>query len=285
MAATVKSPWKWAGGKSRLAQYIAAAFGKKCEGTFRSPFLGGGALELYVLSSGMAQTAQLSDGNRKLINAWTQVRDNIDALMQELKSLPIVGFEAHYDSLKKEFNDMVTAEQFNVRQAALMIWLNHACYNGLYRENKSGVFNSPVGKYQYVALPHESDLRMISYCVQNTEFLWGDFGKILKQAQSGDHIYCDPPYVPLSATANFKEYGPLWLGDADHYRLSALAVDAANVGAKGVITNHKTGDTVTKIYPSPPFVHVSTHPVARMVSCKANRQFVEEMIVSVGPLK
>ncbi len=277
MSSQIKPFMKWPGSKTRLAQYINAAFGKKCEGTFFSPFLGAGAAEIFRLSNNQAKKCIFSDVNSKIIRTWVGVQQDVKAVLKDLHTLPVVNFVPSYEPLRAEFNAGAATD---TRHASLMIWLNHACYNGLYRENKNGTFNSPVGKYDHVSLPDDYNVQMVAQLIKNVEFRACDFGDAMKCAQAGDQLYCDPPYIPLSDTASFQQYSPEWLGLADQLRLAEIAKDTAKRGAIVVLTNHKTDYTINTLYPENSFTICSTHAINRTISCKGQKRgYVEEIIV------
>jgi len=273
---------KWAGGKARLAPSISEAFPGPCEGTYYEPFIGSAAVYLHRKAAGEVGDAVLADINPKLINVHVMVRDQLDDLLTELAALPRVDYRDAYYGLRNQFN----AGPFTgPRHAALFIWLNRAGFNGLYRENRSGGFNVPVGRYTRVAIPPEPAFRDVSALLQGVDLRVANFSDLLSAAGAKDQVYCDPPYVPLSTTASFTSYAKDPFGEAEQWRLAWLAREAGARGATVVLSNHDTAFVTDKLYaPKDGFRHVSRPRVVRAISrASASRGKVSEVIAAIGP--
>jgi len=273
---------KWAGGKARLADRIDQAFGEPCEGTYFEPFLGSGAVFLHRKERGRVGRAVLSDANAKLVAVHVAVRDEVDAVLRSLAALPTEdGWKDRY----YEIRDLYNAGPFTADHAARFLWLNRAGYNGLYRENRRGEFNVPCGRYGALRLPGPDHFRAVAELLQDTEIRVASFGAVLAQAGEGDQVYCDPPYVPLSATACFTGYCSSPFGFAEQRALAKAARRAALQGAMVVLSNHDLPIVRHQLYEETlGFRHVARPRVARAIS-RGARGSVDEIIARIGPLR
>ena len=277
----MKPLMKWAGGKARLAAQIADAFAEPCRGVYYEPFLGSGAVFLHLHAAGLVRRAVLSDANPKLVEVHRAVRDRLEELLRELAALPDEDWRERYYDVREAYNQ---GPFEGPRHAARFLWLNRAGYNGLYRENRKGRFNVPVGRYTALRLPDALRFREVSDALQQVRLRAGSFEEVLGDAGSGDHVYCDPPYVPLTETASFTGYCsrrfdlPEQRSLAEHARLAALR------GAMVVLSNHDLPVVRDELYPqSAGFRHVAKPSVARAIS-RGTRGRVKEMIAAIGPL-
>lgn len=190
---------KWAGGKTRLlSQY--ETFMPASWNHYHEPFLGGGAV-FFNLSP---DAATLSDINGRLIETYTAVRDDVEAVIMELARLRERHGKEQYYRSRTRFNQARGLGA--VERAALFIYLNKTCFNGLYRENRRGQFNVPVGSYRNPRIFNEDQLRAASRALAGVELRVSGFSQVLERAQPGDFVYFDPPYVPLSSTSSFTSY-------------------------------------------------------------------------------
>jgi DNA adenine methylase len=195
---------KWAGGKRQLIpilhQNLPEAFG-----TYYEPFLGGGALLFHILTDKNGQKCSISDLNSDLVLAYTTIRDRIDALISSLKS-----HEKNYQKDSKSYYYSVRESnpRNEVEKTSRLIFLNRTCFNGLYRVNSKGKFNVPLGKYTNPNIVNEENIRAVSSILQTNRISikCRDFESVLRDAKKGDLVYFDPPYQPVSSTANFTSY-------------------------------------------------------------------------------
>jgi DNA adenine methylase len=141
----MKPVLKWAGGKARLAPQISVAFGEKCRGRYFEPFIGSGAVFLHRRAAGEVEDAVLADANGKLAAVHIVVRDHLDLLLEALDRMPKDDYRDRYYEMRESYN---RGPHQGPEHAARFIWLNRAGFNGLYRENKRGDFNVPVGRYK-----------------------------------------------------------------------------------------------------------------------------------------
>jgi len=195
---------KWAGGKRQLIpilhQNLPESFG-----TYYEPFLGGGALLFHILTDKNGQKCSISDLNSDLVLAYTTIRDRIDALISSLKS-----HEKNYQKDSKSYYYSVRESnpRNEVEKTSRLIFLNRTCFNGLYRVNSKGKFNVPLGKYTNPNIVNEENLHAVSSILQTNRISikCRDFESVLRDAKKGDLVYFDPPYQPVSSTANFTSY-------------------------------------------------------------------------------
>jgi DNA adenine methylase len=190
---------KWAGGKSQLlpelADRLPASFNRYFE-----PFVGGGALFFHL----QPQEACLSDITPDLINSYHAVRNSVEDLIKDLAQH---RYERKYfELLRAADRSAEFAEWSAVKKASRMIYLNKTCFNGLYRLNNEGFFNTPFGRYKNPKIVDEENLRRCSRALEKTRISHRSFETAAEEAEEGDFIYLDPPYVPLNSTSNFVGY-------------------------------------------------------------------------------
>ncbi len=279
----MKPVLKWAGGKARLAKEISKAFAEPCSGTYYEPFAGSCAVFLHRRAAGEVKSAVLSDVNDKLVEVHRAVRDHVDKLLSTLDELPYDDYRDHYYAMRESYND---GPPRGILHAARFLWLNRAGFNGLYRENRKGEFNVPVGRYTRLSMPSAEHFRAVSELLQGVELVSADFASVLAEAGDGDQVYCDPPYVPLSATASFTGYCKAPFGIEDQHALAKSARKAAFKGARVVLSNHDLPVVRHDLYPEAAgFEHVSKPRVARAISRRAaSRKRVSEVIAAIGPM-
>jgi len=274
---------KWAGNKARLAHQIDEAFAQPCSGTYYEPFVGSGAVFFHRRLAGNVQKAVLSDFNHKLIELFRCVRDDVHGVLEALERLPYETWRESYYDIRTAFNEL---DPVGPDHAARFIFLNRAGFNGLYRENRKGEFNVPVGRYKSLKVPTRETFMQASELLQSVELVAGSFEDVMSQAGRGDQVYCDPPYVPLTATAAFTAYCSSPFGFEKQKVLANLAMQAAFRGGQVVLSNHDLPVVRNELYPlDNGFSHVARPMVARAISRKAaSRKPVKEVIASIGPL-
>ena len=197
---------KWAGGKRQLLSHILEHLGNVDinQVQYFEPFLGGGALLFELLPP----RAFVNDKNEELINMYRVIKDAPEDLISLL--------EKHQDEHSKEhFYDVRSLDRqedylqlSNVEKAARLIYLNRTCYNGLFRVNSQGFFNTPIGRYTHPKIVDKGTILAMSKYFNKAEvhFSVGNYADCVKEAKEGDFVYFDPPYVPLSKTSNFTAY-------------------------------------------------------------------------------
>jgi DNA adenine methylase len=225
---------KWAGGKGRLLAELAA----RAPGSYRryfEPFLGGGALYFHLAPS----RAVLGDCNADLMNMYRCVAWHVEGVIRRLALHKQKHAEAHYYATRSRWNDRRRA-QSDVERAAAFIYLNKTCYNGLWRVNKGGLFNVPMGRYEAPPICDADGLRTAARLLQHAELRTGHYAEALADAGAGDFVYLDPPYQPLSPTANFTSYTGAGFGEADQHELAGLARALVDRGCAVLLSNSDT---------------------------------------------
>ena len=243
----MKPVLKWAGGKSRLAGQIAEVFEGRCEGTYFEPFLGSAAVYLHLRARGLVGPAVLSDANAKLVEVHRAVQQRVDDVLAELERLPGEDWRERYYDIRESYNE---GPFVGPAHAARLLWLNRAGYNGLYRENRQGRFNVPIGRYARLSLPDAAHFQRVSSLLEGAEIYHASFEDVMARAGGRDQVYCDPPYVPLTATACFTGYCGSPFGLVQQRRLAAIAREAALKGARVVLSNHDLPLVRDELYPS-----------------------------------
>ena len=238
---------KWVGGKGQLINELEKFLpvdGEKVLTKYAEPMVGGGALLFSILSKYDFEELYISDINAELINAYIVVRDNIDLLVEKLTEMQAIflpmnenGRKYFYYNARDKFNALQLSQETAVEKAALFIFLNKTCFNGLYRVNKKGQFNVPMGAYKNPTICDENNLRNISNALQNVEIVCGDYTLSESFIDSNTFVYIDPPYRPLSETSAFTSYNSDSFDDNEQIRLSQYIERIDKVGAKVVLSN------------------------------------------------
>lgn len=195
---------KWVGGKRQLLSEILPMINIKSSSIYVEPFLGGGA----VLFDLQPKKAIVNDYNDELINVYLTVRDSAEELITELEKHSVNNTEDYYYEVRSLDRSEKYREMSNVEKAARILYLNKTCYNGLYRVNLAGQFNSPYGKYKNPNIVNATAIRAMSkYLNENKiEICNGDYRDVLKRVRKGSFVYLDPPYMPISSSASFTGY-------------------------------------------------------------------------------
>jgi DNA adenine methylase len=259
---------KWAGGKSNLLSDLVkiapTAYDKYIE-----PFLGGGALFFGLCPD----NAVISDLNSELINCYRVVRDNLDELVEKLKEMP-VSKELFY------FQRGLDIEELSeVQRAARFIYLNKTCYNGLYRVNMKGKFNTPFGKNTSVNICNYEVLHKASLALKGSkEIIVGDFEDVLiEHAKKEDFVYLDPPYPSVGIYSDFKRYTKQFFNEDQHHRLSKVVKTLDNKGCKFILS-YASHEFVNQLYPEFRKIDVQA---PRFINCRGNKRGnVSEIIVT-----
>jgi DNA adenine methylase len=227
---------KWVGGKSQLLSILSKIIEKKSL-TYYEPFLGGGAVFFYFVDKRRFRQAILNDINPELINCYKVVKDHLPKLLTRLDA-----YQQDPDWNTQTYFERIRAEKFSnpVEQAARTIYLNHVCYNGLYRTNRTGEFNAPFGKYDNPRLCDRGNIIACSEALQRFATLRNvDFSDSVIDAKAGDLIYFDPPYVPVSETSNFTSYAGRF-GLSEQQKLADLF---CSLFSRGIIVVQSNSDT------------------------------------------
>lgn len=199
---------KWAGGKRGLLPELLARVPETFN-NYWEPFVGGGALFFELKQSGLLEGKQVNllDSNAELINAYQVVQSDPDALIAQLQQFQAQHSEAFFYQVRAWDREADFVSRLSVERAARFIYLNKTCFNGLYRVNQSGFFNVPMGRYKRPNICDAELLLKVSEALQGVGLKVADYSAVLNGAEAGDFVYFDPPYDPVSKTANFTAYG------------------------------------------------------------------------------
>lgn len=238
---------KWVGGKSRLVDELEKILSADTERVFTKyvePMVGGGALLFDILSKYNFEKIYISDINAELINAYVVIKNNVNVLIKRLTEIQLLflsmdenGRKYYYYSMRDKFNSLKLNELSRVEKAALFIFLNKTCFNGLYRVNRKGQFNVPMGAYKNPCICDEDNLRNASKALQNVEIVCGDFSLSKSVIDKGSFVYIDPPYRPISETSAFTSYNIDSFDDNEQIRLAQFIDEINKTGAKIVLSN------------------------------------------------
>jgi DNA adenine methylase len=291
---------KWVGGKRQLLpvlrRYYPASYGAYFE-----PFAGSGAVFFDLVAHGHldVRPATLSDDNADLVGCYARIGDSLNAVLTALDQLA----EGHARDGRSHYLD-VRDTQFNPRRAqwrasgggidayapdlaAMLIYLNRTGYNGLFRLNSTGQYNVPPGRYERPRIVDRPLLAEVSTVMARPgiRVQHAPFDRVLQEAQSGDFAYFDPPYAPLSKTANFRGYTGRGFTDADQARLQQVLIELARRGVQVLLSN-STAPSVAALYVGNAEAEAAglwawQFPARRAVNSNAQRRGpVEELVVS-----
>ena len=227
---------KWAGGKKQLLDRLESRMPATYE-RYYEPFIGGGALFLDV----QPELAIINDTNEQLLNVYQQLKIDTEAVINAVNVLDADPCDtARYLAIREKYNTKIKAHELDAECAALMIWINKHCFNGLYRVNSKGLFNVPYNNKSDGVSIDATNLRNIGLYLQSRdiEIRQGDFEDACMDVAPGDFVYFDSPYVPISETANFTDYTKDGFSLEDHKRLAALYRKLAAQGTKVMLSNH-----------------------------------------------
>jgi DNA adenine methylase len=226
---------KWAGGKRQLIPILNESLPPSM-GTYFEPFLGGGALLFHILTERSDQRCGISDLNADLVLAYTIIRDKTDELITSLKN-----HQKNYQKDSKSYYYFIrdSNPKSAVEKTSRLLFLNRTCFNGLYRVNMKGKFNVPLGRYTNPNIVNEENIHSVSRVLQSRKvsIKCRDFDAILVDAKKDDFVYFDPPYQPVSSTANFTSYTNKSFTYGDLQRLAKLCLKLDSKGCKVMLSN------------------------------------------------
>jgi DNA adenine methylase len=262
---------KWAGGKWAIAAQIERLLPHDTrERVYREPFLGGGAMFFHL----QPQRAFLSDALIDLVACYQVVQTNVDALVTRLESLRATHSTEQFYRIRAAFNEQRDAPR--VERAAWLVYLNKTCFNGLFRTNQSGAFNVPVGRFTKPRIVDPPALRLAAAALARAELTQAHFERVLAEAEPGDVIYFDPPYVPLSKTSSFSGYADGIFSLDDQTRLAGIFRELDARGCLLALSNSDTPE-VRELYAG---FDVSQIFAPRAISAKVStRGEVTELLV------
>lgn len=285
---------KWVGGKSQLIDELEKmlpaederALTKYCE-----PMVGGGALFFNMLSKYDFKEIYISDINPELMNAYQVIKNDVDCLIEKLQEMQMMflpmdenGRKYYYYSIRDKFNSKMLSDSMSVEKAAYFIFLNKTCFNGLYRVNRKGQFNVPMGAYKNPMICDEGNLQNIHTALKNVTIVCGDYSLSKAFIDSETFVYIDPPYRPISETSGFTSYNIDVFDDDEQLRLAQFINEIDASGAKIVLSNSdpkniNPEDTFfDDLYKSYKIKRVSA---SRMINSKADsRGKINELLIS-----
>ncbi len=241
----VSPPLKWVGGKRQLLPEIRKYIPKQYS-TYYEPFVGGGA----VLFDIQPKKAIVNDVNSELINLYQALKDNVGDVIEELKVHKERNCSDYFYEVRAWDRDSgFYSTLSSVQRAARVHYLNKTGYNGLYRVNRAGQFNTPFGKYKNPNITNEITLKAVSkyFNEGNVEFRNGDFEDAVKGIRKGAFVYFDPPYDPVSDSANFTGYAAGGFNKEEQIRLKELCDRLNERGVKFLLSNSAT-DFILDLY-------------------------------------
>lgn len=252
MYKTVKPFIKWAGGKSQLLEEIREKYPKTIE-RYCEPFVGGGAVLLDVLANFQPKEVLINDINPELTNTYTHIRDNADrviSLLSEMQetfwNMDIEARKDYYYAKRDKFNELIKQAAQTEEKAALFIFINKTCFNGLYRVNGKGLYNVPMGAYKKPPICDTENISLICELLQNVEIHCGDYSECADFINNNTFVYIDPPYRPLSETSSFTSYAKTEFGDEQQIQLGHFIEKISEKGAKVVASNSDPKNTDEK---------------------------------------
>jgi DNA adenine methylase len=292
---------KWAGGKSQLLEKFQTLYPKELtEGKIKNlyePFLGSGAVFFDVAQRYDIKQAFLYDVNEELVLAYKVIQSDVDALIEVLHQYQNKYLRFDKEKRKIFFYDqrssynqqrlVIDYKKYSaqwVNRAAQLIFLNRTCYNGLYRVNSKGEFNSPMGDYVNPTICDEHNLLAVSSVLTIADIKRADFTQIMKDIKAKSFVYFDPPYRPISKTASFKAYSNHAFGDAEQQKLAAIFAELDKRGAKVMLSNSDPKNVNTRdnffddLYNEFEIVRV---PARRMINSNASKRGkINEIVVT-----
>jgi len=268
---------KWAGGKGQILDKIDNVLPVHFKGYFE-PFLGGGAVFFHLWRRGFRGKAFLSDLNEELIVAYETVRNSTEELIAQLADRIYKSDKETFYAIRAWDRQPDWAQVDPVKRTARMIYLNHTCFNGLYRVNRSGYFNVPFGGYRNPTICDAANLHAVNESLKNAKLQYVDFTKAVQQAERGDFIYLDPPYQPISETSSFTDYTTEPFGEEEQKLLAKVFRELHERGCSVLESNSSHG-SILKLYRSRNFI-IEFIKAKRAISCDPEgRGDIDELLI------
>lgn len=264
---------KWVGGKKQLLEKLES-YMPKTYNNYYEPFIGGGALLFDVQPS----KAVINDVNVQLLNIYRQLKFDCKAVITAVNTLDSVPCDSErYLEIRDRYNSKIKSNELDAECAALMIYINKHCFNGLYRVNSKGLFNVPYNNKTNGMSIDENNLTNIGkYLNENDiDIREGDFEDACCDVQEGDFVYFDSPYIPESKTANFTDYTKDGFSLNDHKRLAKLFYELDEIGAHVMLSNND----VPLVYELYGQYNVIPVDVRRSVNNDASKRKGKEVII------
>lgn len=285
---------KWAGGKGQLLSQLQPYYldGLKDKFTkYAEPFVGGGAVLFDILNHCKVKEVYISDINAELINTYQVIQQDVYSLISTLEPMQRDFLQSDasdrktiYYEKRTEYNSLTLTDKINIQKAALFIFLNRTCFNGLYRVNKKGGFNVPMGSYKNPQIYTESQLLEIANALQTVEIVCADYRRSANFVDENTLVYFDPPYRPLTETANFTSYTEKPFDDAAQIELANFMTAMSQRGAKVLLSNsdpknaNENDEFFDKLYSAHTIARVEA---SRMINCDAtSRGKITELLIA-----
>jgi DNA adenine methylase len=260
---------KWVGGKTQMLEILHESMPLKYN-KYIEPFIGGGALFFSLNKQGSI----IADINDELINSYNVVQNDVDHLINTLSSMK--NTEEDFYRIRA----LKVDELSEIERAARLIYLNKTCFNGLYRVNMLGQFNTPFGKYKNPNICDSDNLRLASEYLRNTTIIQGDYKQVLlNNANPGDFIFLDPPYIPVSEYSDFNRYTK---EKFDHEEQVALADEVRRLHELGcfVLLTNSDHEKVHELYKD---YEIKTYNTKRFINSNGNKRIGKDVLVKVMP--
>lgn len=262
---------KWAGGKRQLLDEIKLRMPKNFNAYFE-PFIGGGALFFELQPS----NAYIGDINKELIHAYKIIRNNPNDIIKMIQNYDeYFNTKESYYLLREKYNQKILSNEYDVELAAIFIYLNKRCFNGLYRVNSKGEFNVPYNNKKNIKSISIDNIFNIAKLLKNTTIYNNDFETILLNAKKGDFVFLDSPYDLISSTS-FDSYTKDKFSINDHKRLAKLFKKLDEIGCYVILTNHNT-KLINELYKE---FRIETISVKRMINSDSKNRIGEEVIIT-----
>lgn len=264
---------KWAGGKRQLLPQIKERMPQEYN-NYYEPFVGGGAVTFELQPA----NALINDINKSLINAYKQICNAPDEFLKSVKRLDTGIWEdgkEYYYSLREYYNNKMIRAEYDVELAALFVFINKHCFNGLYRVNGKGLFNVPYNNSRRASVD-EAVIMDVSEYLQGVAIIEGDFEAACTGAKKGDFVFIDSPYAPLNPTS-FESYTKEGFDIESHIRLAKLYDELTARGCYCMLTNHNT-ELINELYGSKGY-KMDVISVKRMINSDASNRVGEEVII------
>lgn len=286
---------KWAGGKAQLLNtfrnYYPLALQIGQVKRYIEPFVGGGAVLFDILQNYSIEEAFVFDINEDLINVYNVIKYRVSELIemlslleQEYLKLDEEKRKYMYYDIRNLYNNTNKQTDLDVKRAAQFIFLNHTCFNGLYRVNKAGHFNVPAGYYKNPKICDEENLYLVSNILQKVSIFATDYKESLNYVDKNSFVYFDPPYRPLTATAGFTSYSKYDFTDNDQIQLARVFKEMNKMGALLMLSNSDPQNVdlndnfFDELYKD---FHIYRVYAKRSINAKANRRGnISELIIT-----
>jgi len=289
---TTKPFLKWAGGKSQLIEQIVQNLPEELEqgkiNRYIEPFVGGGAVFLYIAQLGKVKEFFICDINPELILAYKTIKTNVEDLIERLSriqgnylSLDMEERKRYFYQIRSQFNlqrQQINVQTFHpdwIERTAYLIFLNRTCFNGLFRVNSKGEFNVPVGRYKNPKICHAENLRSVAQILQNTQIYYGDFTISEAFVDHRSLVYFDPPYYKQGGFSDFNRYTPTQFREGDHFRLAALCRELDQRGIRWLLSNSDTS-FVRNLFAG---FNLKKIEARRDINLKSKRRAISELLI------